>query len=394
MLPTQVINVGIIGAGRIGIVHLEALASCENANPIIISNPTISKAQAAAEKYKLPSFTADAMEVINNPDVDAVWICSPSQFHADQIKACAAAGKHVFCEKPVATDIEETIEAINCCNEAGVKLMTALQRRFDPNFARIKQALDKGEVGEPIVIKLCSRDPAPPPFEYVKGGGGIFKDMAVHDLDMARFLMGSEPVEIFAMGSCNIDKSIEVRRSLPPCSVAPARPPTPLPTHVRFARVVAGAAGSGGLRHGELHHQVRQRQGRDHRRVPAGAVRIRPARRGARHQGDDPDRQQLPEHRQDLLGVVHGQRRHAVRLLHVAVRAAATPVEKRRHWTAASRVLPPTRANARAHARTRTRTHMHAGTRRRTSSRRSPSSTASSTTSRRRARARTASWRS
>ena len=91
----KVINVGIIGAGRIGMVHLEALASCESANPIIISNPTISKAQAAAEKYKLPSFTADAMDVINNPEVEAVWICSPSQFHADQIKACAAAGKHV-----------------------------------------------------------------------------------------------------------------------------------------------------------------------------------------------------------------------------------------------------------------------------------------------------------
>jgi len=206
----KVINVGIIGAGRIGLVHLEALASCENANPVIISNPTESKAKAAAEKYKLGSYTSDAMDVINNPDVEAVWICSPSQFHAEQIKACAAAGKHVFCEKPIATDIEETIEAINCCNEAGVKLMTALQRRFDPNFARIKEALDKDEVGEPIVIKLCSRDPAPPPFEYVKGGGGIFKDMAVHDLDMARYLMGSEPVEILAQGSCNIDKSIEV----------------------------------------------------------------------------------------------------------------------------------------------------------------------------------------
>jgi len=205
-----VLNVGVIGAGRIGLVHLEALAGCESANAVIISNPTISKAEAAAEKYNLPKFTGDAMDVINDPDVEAVWICSPSQFHAEQIMACAAAGKHVFCEKPIATNIEETIEAINACNEAGVKLMTALQRRFDPNFARIKQALLKGEVGEPIVIKLCSRDPAPPPFEYVKGGGGIFKDMMVHDLDMARFLMDSEPVEILAQGSCNIDKSIEV----------------------------------------------------------------------------------------------------------------------------------------------------------------------------------------
>jgi myo-inositol 2-dehydrogenase / D-chiro-inositol 1-dehydrogenase len=109
--------------------------------------------------------------------VDAVWICSPSQFHADQIKACAAAKKHVFCEKPIATDLRETIESINTCKLAGVKLMTALQRRFDPNFARVKKAIVSGEVGDVVQIKLTSRDPSPPPFEYVRGGGGIFKDM-------------------------------------------------------------------------------------------------------------------------------------------------------------------------------------------------------------------------
>ena len=189
----KVINVGVIGAGRIGIVHLEALASCPDARPIIISNPTASKAEAAAAKFNVPHFTGDAMEVINHPEVDAVWICSPSQYHAEQIKACAAAGKHIFCEKPIATDMAETIEAINACKEAGVKLMTALQRRFDPNFARVKKAIADGEVGDVVQVKLCSRDPSPPPLEYVKGGGGIFKDMAVHDLDMSRFLMGSEP---------------------------------------------------------------------------------------------------------------------------------------------------------------------------------------------------------
>jgi len=209
-LKDGVLNVGVIGAGRIGIVHLEALSQCATANPIIISNPTVSKAQDAAAKFRLPEFTGDAMEVINHPDVEAVWICSPSQYHADQIMACAEAGKHVFCEKPIALGLKETIETINTCNEKGVKLMTALQRRFDPNFARVKSAIQTGEIGEPIQIKLTSRDPAPPPFEYVKGGGGLFKDMAVHDLDMARFLMDSEPTEILASGTCQIDKSIEV----------------------------------------------------------------------------------------------------------------------------------------------------------------------------------------
>eukprot|EP01083_Nonionella_stella_P117546 350428_1 len=94
------------------------------------------------------------MDAITNPDVDAVWICPPSSFHAEQFNACAENGKHVFCEKPLATDLAETVEAINACNEAGVKLMTGLQHRFDPNFRRVKQAIEDQEVGETIMIKL------------------------------------------------------------------------------------------------------------------------------------------------------------------------------------------------------------------------------------------------
>jgi myo-inositol 2-dehydrogenase/D-chiro-inositol 1-dehydrogenase len=93
------------------------------------------------------------MDVITDPEVDAVWICSPSSYHAEQIKACAANGKHVFCEKPIATDLAETVEAINACNEAGVKLMTGLQRRFDPNFRRVKQAIQDNEVGDSIMVR-------------------------------------------------------------------------------------------------------------------------------------------------------------------------------------------------------------------------------------------------
>jgi predicted dehydrogenase len=96
------------------------------------------------------------MEVITDPEVDAVWICSPSKFHAEQIKAAAANGKHVFCEKPIATDLGETVEAINACNEAGVKLMTGLQRRFDDNFRRVREAVEKKEVGETIMVSSSS----------------------------------------------------------------------------------------------------------------------------------------------------------------------------------------------------------------------------------------------
>jgi len=163
---------------------------------------------AAAKQYNIPRFSAEAMDVINDPEVDAVWICSPSSFHAEQIKAAAANGKHVFCEKPLATDLGETVEAINACNEAGVKLMTGLQRRFDFNFQRVQEAIANKEVGKAIQIKLCSRDPAPPPASYVEGGGGIFADMAVHDLDMSRFLAGTDPIDILAVGSLHFDKSI------------------------------------------------------------------------------------------------------------------------------------------------------------------------------------------
>ena len=93
------------------------------------------------------------MDVITDPEVDAVWICSPSQYHAEQIKACAANGKHVFCEKPIATDLAETVEAINACNDAGVKLMIGLQRRFDSNFMRVKESVLQSEVGDPIMVR-------------------------------------------------------------------------------------------------------------------------------------------------------------------------------------------------------------------------------------------------
>ena len=118
-------------------------------------NPTLTTIEAA-KQFNVPRFTDDAMEVITDPEVDAVWICSPSQYHAEQIKACAANGKHVFCEKPLATDLGETVEAINACNEAGVKLMTGLQRRFDENFRRVKDAVQKKEVGQPIMVR-CRR---------------------------------------------------------------------------------------------------------------------------------------------------------------------------------------------------------------------------------------------
>jgi predicted dehydrogenase len=232
--------VGVIGCGRIGLVHMKAIQSVPGCAVTMCSNPTLAKAEAAAAAFGVPVATADARDVLTSADVDAVWICSPSQYHAEQIVLAAENGKHVFCEKPISNNLEEAVEAVLACRERGVKLMIGLQRRFDPNFRRVKEAVDKRQVrdqadrrraytrphsvlpsnprslaslgrqvGEELVqIKLCSRDPGAPPKSYVEGGGGLFVDMAVHDLDMSRFLAGAEPLAVLAVGSTKIDASI------------------------------------------------------------------------------------------------------------------------------------------------------------------------------------------
>eukprot|EP00188_Purpureofilum_apyrenoidigerum_P006295 Plantae.Rhodophyta-Purpureofilum_apyrenoidigerum.ctg9511.p1 GENE.Plantae.Rhodophyta-Purpureofilum_apyrenoidigerum.ctg9511~~Plantae.Rhodophyta-Purpureofilum_apyrenoidigerum.ctg9511.p1 ORF type:complete len:392 (+),score=103.88 Plantae.Rhodophyta-Purpureofilum_apyrenoidigerum.ctg9511:80-1177(+) len=196
------LNVGVLGCGRIGQVHLETLCyNVPNANPVMVMDAFESAAKKAVEKFSVPKYTLSDEELITSKDIDAVWICTPSQFHADQIKMAAANGKHIFCEKPIATDLKGTLEAVEFAKSKGVKLMTAFQRRFDPTFQRLKRSVEGGEVGKPIFIKTTSRDPAPPPYDYVKGGGGLFKDMAIHDIDICRWLAGSEAEAVFVTGS-------------------------------------------------------------------------------------------------------------------------------------------------------------------------------------------------
>jgi len=195
------LNVGVLGCGRIGQVHLETLCyNVPNANPVMVMDAFESAAKKAVDKYPVKKYTLSDEELITSKDIDAVWICTPSQFHADQIKMAAANGKHIFCEKPIATDLKGTLEAVEYAKSKGVKLMTAFQRRFDPTFQRLKKSVDSGDVGKPIFIKTTSRDPAPPPYDYVKGGGGLFKDMAIHDIDICRWLAGSEAEAVFVTG--------------------------------------------------------------------------------------------------------------------------------------------------------------------------------------------------
>lgn len=203
------IRVGIIGAGRIGQVHAETLAyRCPEAKPEMIVDFFPDVAKDVAAKYGIPKSGKEYMEIIENPDIDAVWICSPSSLHKEQIIAASNAGKHIFCEKPLAVEIAEADEVIEAVDKSGVKMMLAFQRRFDSNFARAKQAIEDGVVGDPYTFHLTSRDPAPPPVEYILKSGGLHNDMAIHDLDVARFLMGCECEEITALGACRVDPKI------------------------------------------------------------------------------------------------------------------------------------------------------------------------------------------
>jgi myo-inositol 2-dehydrogenase / D-chiro-inositol 1-dehydrogenase len=203
------ISVGIIGAGRIGLVHAETLAyRCPAARTEMIVDFFPDVAAGAAAKFGIPKSGKEYMEIIENPDIDAVWICSPSSMHKEQIIAASNAGKHIFCEKPLAIELAEADDVIAAVEKSGVKMMLAFQRRFDSNFARVKKAIEEGVVGDPYTFRLTSRDPAPPPIEYILKSGGLHNDMAIHDFDVARYLMGCECEEVIALGACRVDPKI------------------------------------------------------------------------------------------------------------------------------------------------------------------------------------------
>ncbi|GAH58645.1 unnamed protein product, partial [marine sediment metagenome] len=154
------------------------------------------------------STALDPESVFSDDEIEAALIFSPSPLHAEQIIAAARAGKHIFCEKPIALNPDRIRQALKVVAEEGVKLQVGFNRRFDPDFRRIKQAVASGEIGRLYLIKITARDPAPPPMEYVKGSGGMFLDMTIHDFDMVRYLSGSEVEEVYAAGAVLVDPAI------------------------------------------------------------------------------------------------------------------------------------------------------------------------------------------
>jgi myo-inositol 2-dehydrogenase/D-chiro-inositol 1-dehydrogenase len=203
------VNVGLIGVGRIGRLHARNLKyQVPGTRLLAVADIFEKSAREVASQLEIPIAEKDYRILLDNADIDAVAICSSTDTHAQIISEAAEAGKHIFCEKPIALDLYKIDQAIAAVKKFGVKLQVGFNRRFDPSFKKAKELVAKGTIGTPHLVRISSRDPEPPPISYVKVSGGIFLDMMIHDFDMARFLLSQEVSELMAVGSCLVDPSI------------------------------------------------------------------------------------------------------------------------------------------------------------------------------------------
>jgi len=206
---TRQIRIGVIGAGRIGKIHTENIVyGVKGAEVKYISDLHVDQIKDWAGGLGVTRLTADYREILADPEIDAVIICSSTDTHSQITIESANAKKHIFCEKPIDYDINRIKKALDAVEKAGVKFQVGFNRRFDHNFKRVHDLILEGKIGEPHIIRITSRDPAPPPPEYVKVSGGMFLDMTIHDFDMARYLSGSEVVEVYASGAVLVDPEI------------------------------------------------------------------------------------------------------------------------------------------------------------------------------------------
>jgi myo-inositol 2-dehydrogenase / D-chiro-inositol 1-dehydrogenase len=200
------IRFGLLGAGRIGKVHAATIAANPKAKLAYIADAMPKAAEELAAKYGAK--VASVEDIMKAGDVDAVLIGSPTGFHAEQIQAASQAGKAIMCEKPVSLKVKTIEDTLKVVEKNKSTLMIGFNRRFDPSFADVEARVRRGDIGTVELVTVISRDPAPPPAEYVKGSGGLFADMMIHDFDIARFLMGEEFVVVNALGAALVDKAI------------------------------------------------------------------------------------------------------------------------------------------------------------------------------------------
>jgi len=202
------LKVALAGLGRIGKIHLKNLCRNFPEIEVVAVMDVLDESKSIADEYNIPVFVKDFDELLAVDGVDAVVICSPTDTHADYVVKAAKAGKQIFCEKPLDLSLEKVQEVLTMVEECGVKLMLGFNRRFDPEFKKIRELVVNNAVGNPQIIKITSRDPGPPPVSYIKVSGGMFLDMTIHDFDMARYISGKEVKEVFAKGAVMVDPEI------------------------------------------------------------------------------------------------------------------------------------------------------------------------------------------
>jgi myo-inositol 2-dehydrogenase/D-chiro-inositol 1-dehydrogenase len=200
-------RIGLLGAGRIGQIHGRSAAEHKSATLAAVFDVD-AKAAGAIAAGTGATVAKGIPDIIGDKSIDAVLICTPTDTHADLIEQAAKAGKAIFCEKPVDLSAARVRACLKVVADTKAKLMIGFNRRFDPSFASLQKRLAAGEVGKPEIVTILSRDPGPPPISYITRSGGLFRDMMIHDLDMARFLLGEEPVEVSAMAACLVDPAI------------------------------------------------------------------------------------------------------------------------------------------------------------------------------------------
>lgn len=200
------LKIGLLGAGRIASVHAAAISQNPQSKLVAISDFYPEVADKLARQFDAVMRTNE--DIIADPEIDAVLIATPTDTHSDLIEAATAAGKAVLCEKPVDLSLERARACLHNSAPSGVPVMVGFNRRFDPNFAALKASLEAGDIGKTELLSITSFDPAPPPVSYIKTSGGLFRDMMIHDFDMANFIMGEAPVSVMATASCVVDPEI------------------------------------------------------------------------------------------------------------------------------------------------------------------------------------------
>jgi myo-inositol 2-dehydrogenase/D-chiro-inositol 1-dehydrogenase len=201
------VNIAIFGVGRIGKIHLKNLLRFPGVSVVAVAD-THFPAEEFKKEFKDVFFTSNPDEVLAMPSVEAVLICTPTSSHAPMIEFALKSGKNIFCEKPVDLSLERTKALVDMANQSSVKLMLGFNRRFDPDFLQARKSIQAGRIGDIQIIKITSRDPGLPPLDYIKNSGGLFMDMAIHDFDMARYMMGKEVKEVYSRGLVLVDKQV------------------------------------------------------------------------------------------------------------------------------------------------------------------------------------------